>query len=93
MYLHVTSRRLAVLLFGGEMSRKLRQRIGVWIDPEINNRFDAIVPHGMKSEVIRALMETITIALEKHGEPLIGYVLTRKIKLVISTEGDESGST
>lgn len=65
------------------MSETKRQRIGVWIDPEVNQRFDAIVPHGMKSEVIRALMEVVTDALEKHGEPLVGYVLTRKIAISI----------
>ena len=68
-----------------------KQRIGVWIDPDVNRRFDAIVPHGMKSEVIRALMEVVTIALEKHGEPLVGYVLARKIEIVIP-QGGKSGS-
>ena len=70
---------------------KRRQRIGVWIDPEVNQRFDAIVPHGMKSEVIRALMEAVTDALEKHGEPLVGYVLARKIVINIQ-RGDKDGS-
>jgi hypothetical protein len=70
-----------------EGKKKRTQRIGVWIDPEVNRRFDAIVPHGMKSEVIRALMEVVTDALEKHGEPLVGYVLARKISIGIPREG------
>ncbi len=78
---------------GGEMADKKRtQRIGVWIDSDINQRFDAIVPHGMKSEVIRALMEVVTIALEKHGEPLVGYVLARKIEIVIPRKGRSDGT-
>jgi hypothetical protein len=68
------------------MSEKKRQRIGVWVDPDVNQRFDAIVPHGMKSEVIRRLMEAATIAFERHGEPLIGYVLTGNIEIVIPRE-------
>ncbi len=67
--------------------KKRTQRIGVWVDRDMNKRFDAIVPHGMKSEVIRALMEVITEALEKHGEPLIGFVLTRKIEINILRKG------
>ncbi len=62
---------------------KKRQRIGVWVDSKVNQRFDAIVPHGMKSEAIRQLMEALTIALEKHGQPLLGYVLSGKIEIVI----------
>ncbi len=74
------------------MSKKRTQRIGVWIDTDINKRFDAIVPHGMKSEVMRALMEAATDAFEKHGEPLIGFVLARKIELVIRRGGGKRGT-
>jgi len=73
-------------------SKKRTQRIGVWIDPDVNQRFDAIVPHGMKSEVIRALMEAATDAFEKHGPPLIGFVLSRKIELVIPREEGKRGT-
>ena len=76
---------------GGEMEEKTRQRIGVWIDPSVNQRFDAIVPHGMKSEVIRILMEVLTDALEVHGEELLGFILTKKIKIVIAGVEAQSG--
>ena len=74
------------------MEDKTRQRIGVWIDPSVNQRFDAIVPHGMKSEVIRILMEVLTDALEIHGEGLLGYILTKKIKIIIVSKETENGS-
>lgn len=77
---------------GGEMEEKTRQRIGVWIDPSVNQRFDAIVPHGMKSEVIRILMEVLTDTLEIHGEELLGYILTKKIKIIIVSKETENGS-
>lgn len=56
-------------------------RLSIEIPRDLHNRMNNFLPYGVKSLVIRKVLEMITDALEKNGEIFIGAVLADNIKL------------
>lgn len=69
------------------------QRTGFWVNREWNARFDAIVPHGFKSEILRSLMIMAVELLEEHGHAALGLLAAGRLSLTIKKEDVPSGGS
>lgn len=60
-------------------------RLSVPIDRELNDKFAAMIPHRLKAEVVRCLVElTLKTQIELgKDEYLIHYLIDKRCKLVI----------
>lgn len=57
-------------------------RLSFTVDRELNNRFDrAVRTWGVKSELLRRVMEMVVDAAERDGEVIIGTILAGQMEL------------
>ena len=61
-------------------------RLSIPIDRELNDKFSAIMPHGLKAEVIRCLVELVIDTQRELGKKkyLIQNLIDKDCKLVIN---------
>jgi len=61
-------------------------RLSIPIDREINERFTSMMPHGLKAEVIRCLVELVIETQVGIGKEryLIHHLINKECKLVIN---------
>lgn len=66
-------------------------RVTFEVPRELNNRLDARCPWGLKSQLLRSVLEMVLFALEEHGEAALGLILAGKCRLQIKPEELHSG--
>lgn len=57
-------------------------RLQVMIDDELNKRLNFVLPHGLKSELVRALLERVAEQIETDGAGIVGPILAGDFRIV-----------
>lgn len=55
-------------------------RLNVEIDHDLDEKLAKYIPRGLKSELVRVMLEVLVEDIEKHGRSVIGDVLDRKYR-------------
>jgi hypothetical protein len=59
----------------------LRSRFNFDVDPELYERFNNAIPHGLRSTLVRVIFWQLVEAIEKEGLVVAGLILDNKLKL------------
>lgn len=57
------------------------RRLHVDLRPELAARVEKQIPRGLKSIVVRSLLEALVIEMEKNGKSILGSILSREVDL------------
>ena len=60
-------------------------RLSIPIEREVNDAFSALMPHGVKAEIIRCLVDLVIETQRKLGKDsyLIHHLINKECKLII----------
>lgn len=58
-------------------------RLNCTIPDKVNEQLNSIIPHGMKSDVIRKLMELYIQASSTHGRSILMRLLDGEVELCV----------
>lgn len=64
------------------------RRVSIAIDDDLFDRIDAI-PWGMKSSLIRSILEMIADGMDRSGSIFLGAVLNGEMVLRLRKEGND----
>ena len=63
-------------------------RLNCAIPDATNEKLNAVIPHGVKSDIIRALVDVFLKAAARDGRSIVMDILDGKVELVrVSTDG------
>ena len=58
------------------------KRLNVKLDEEQMNRLNELFPRGLKSQLIRGLLDSLERCIEKHGYAAVGPIMQGEARLV-----------
>lgn len=56
-------------------------RLHVDLRPELAARVEKQIPRGLKSIVVRSLLEALVVEMEKNGKGILGPVLSKELNI------------
>ena len=67
--------------------------IHVQVDRSLHTRALKLIPWGLRSEMFRKVLEVILDAIERHGQVMIGALISGRIRIVYEEEKDVKGNS
>lgn len=72
---------------GAYMTKEAKKkRLSMDLDADLAERIEKTIPYGVKSEIIRRVLEMIVDAVDEEGHAFVGALLTGQLKLTVSGE-------
>lgn len=67
---------------------ELEERLSIRVPKGFNSRLNEYIPLGIKSEVIRLILEGILAEFDERGKVVIGEILSSKYKIKVADGGE-----
>lgn len=61
-------------------------RLNVEIDKDLDEKLTKYIDKGLKSTIVRTMLEILVEDIEKHGKQILGLVLDRKYRFTGSIQ-------